>query len=226
MGELRVGHAEGRDALLAALAAFEAAVATLDDHALLAASRCHGWGRVEVVVHVRTGLQELLGGVVATTGRAPDVDAAGYWAAWAPADEVSDEVDAILWTRRTASAHRRPSGSREHLAMAADALRAAVPALVPGAVAFQGHVLTTGDLLATWAVELAVHHLDLDLPGAPPDPAALRLSRRTVEALLDAPLPAAWSDERCVLLGTGRARPGAAERRALGPLAERVAVLG
>ncbi len=69
-----------------------------------------------------------------------------------------------------------------------DALVLGVAWLPDGALAFQGGVLTTGDLLATWAVELAVHQLDLarEIDVAPPSPDALAMARRTVEALRDA----------------------------------------
>ena len=40
-------------------------VGAAGDSDLLAASRCHGWTVLDVVVHVRVGLQEMLGGVVA-----------------------------------------------------------------------------------------------------------------------------------------------------------------
>lgn len=52
-------------------------------------------------------------------------------------------------------------------------------------IAFQGHVLTAGDLLATWAVELVVHHHDLNAPrpGAAPGPSAVRIGRLTAQAL-------------------------------------------
>jgi hypothetical protein len=97
-----------------------------------------------------------------------------------------------------------------------------------GAVRFQGHVLSTGDFLATWAVELAVHHLDvavaLELP--PPTAPSLELSRRTAEALLAAPLPVEIPDADAVLLATGRRRPTAPEAQLLGPLAARLPVLG
>jgi hypothetical protein len=67
-------------------------------------------------------------------------------------------------------------------------------------------VLSGGDFLATWATELAVHHLDLnlgqELPG--PDTAALRLARQTADALADRPSPADWDDEHAVLVGWSR----------------------
>jgi hypothetical protein len=134
-------------------------------------------------------------------------------------DPAADSVDGILWTRRTASAYRRPRGAVQHLRATADAVRTAVARMPDGPVAFQGHVLTSGDFLATWAVELAVHHLDLgrDLDVAPPTAESLRLARATVEALAGSPLPGAWSDRRCVLVGTGRATLTAEARAAAGP---------
>lgn len=145
------------------------------------ASRCHGWTALDVVVHVRVGLQEMLG------------------------------FDSIMWTRRTSSAYHRPHHALEHLRDAADAAALAATAMAPGPVVFHGQVLADGDFLATWAVELAVHHLDLGDAGfGGPSPESLRLGRDTVEALAGVSLPAAWSDRGCMLAGSGRvgAAPG------------------
>ncbi len=65
-------------------------------------------------------------------------------------------------------------------------------------------MFTPGDYLAVWAVEHAVHHLDL-ISQVPPPPSALGLARATIEALAGEPLPAAWSDEEAALIGAGRA---------------------
>ena len=77
--------------------------------------------------------------------------------------------------------------------------------MAPGRVRFQGHVLDTGDFLATWATELAVHHLDLDLEAAlpGPDPDALQLARKTAEALAGGPIDAA-TDVEATLRGWDR----------------------
>lgn len=95
-------------------------------------------------------------------------------------------------------------------------------------MAFQGHVLDSGDFLATWAVELTVHHLDLgrEISIGPPDPASTRLARQTIEALVDAPLPAGWSDEVSLLLGAGRRAPSDLERQAAGQVAAHLPALG
>jgi hypothetical protein len=129
--------------------------------------------------------------------------------------------------QRLATAYRRPTSAVAHLRETADGLVRAVRAAAPGAVRFQGHVLATGDFLATWAVELAVHHLDigrdLDLPA--PYPGALRMARETVEALVGE-LPPEWSDETAVLAGTGRLELDDRQRAQAGTIADRLPAFG
>lgn len=223
---LAVDHEEGRATFLDALASFRAALEPLDDHALLGASRCWGWSVVDVVTHVRLGLEEV-GACLLTAGTCdaePDRDAATYWRTMPPGS--GDEVAGLLAIRRIAASTRAPTSALVPLRLVTGALRTAVERLDDGVLAFQGGVLTTGDFLATWAVELAVHQLDLarDVPVAPPPASALALSRRTLEALLGATLPVG-DDADAVLLGTGRRAPTADERRRLGAAAGRVPVL-
>lgn len=205
---LSVDFASGRDAFIAQTHRFLTLAEQLDDHALLAASRCHGWAVLDVVVHVRAGLDEMLRGITAPTSAQPTVDAASYWTAFA-ADDADNPIDGILWTRRTASAYRSPHAAVRHLRDTADAVAEAVLQMGDGAVRFQGHVLTVGDFLATWAVELAVHHLDLgrDLDVGGVDPQALGLARRTIEVLLGRTgldEVAEVNDVDVVLVGAGR----------------------
>lgn len=217
---MRVGHDVARDAVRDALADLWAAVADLDDRALLTSSRCHGWSVADVLVHVHLGLQEMLLGVVDPTDEAPDRDAATYWRDTVPrTDPDADELAGVRFVRLVASAYRRPAGVLGHLRPTLEGVDRAVAALPPGAVRFQGHVLASGDFLATWATELAVHHLDLGagLALAPPAPAALALARATVEALAGGPLPASWSDADAVLRGSGRTPVPAAGGDTAGP---------
>lgn len=163
----------------------------------MCASRCHGWTVLDVIVHVRTGLDEMLRGIVSVTTDRPDTDPASYWSTALPtADSPAEDVDAILWPR-TAVAHLRD------VATAVDTAARRTP---DGPIRFQGHVPASGDFLTRWAVELAVHHLDIaaHLELAPPTERALELSRASVEALLDATLPRDLDDSAAVLLGTGR----------------------
>jgi hypothetical protein len=71
-------------------------------------------------------------------------------------------------------------------------------------VLFQGKTMTSGDFLATWVVELAVHHLDLGEGAGHPTPESLAVVRRTVEALTDSHLPTSWEDEAAALIALGR----------------------
>ena len=204
---MQVGHEDGRDAFLRALDALLSAVEGLEDEAFVAASRCRGWTVGDVLVHVHLGLQECLLGLLDPTDAPPDTDAASYWRADLPTnDAAADALAGVRFVRLLGAAYRRPSGVVGHLRPTAHGLVRAVRSAPGGALAFQGRVLRTGDFLATWAVEVAVHHLDLtrelELPA--PAPGALALARQTVEALAGGPLPAAWDDRYAVLLGTGR----------------------
>ncbi|WP_052462507.1 hypothetical protein [Nigerium massiliense] len=107
-------------------------------------------------------------------------------------------------TRRLATAYARPTHALEHLHIVAAGLRVSVAQMPDQPVRFQGHVLSAGDLLATWAVELVVHHHDLDVPDAALSPEAVLLGRRTAEALLG--VRAETRDDVAVLLDAfGRA---------------------
>ncbi|MEU4625830.1 maleylpyruvate isomerase N-terminal domain-containing protein [Actinoplanes sp. NPDC023801] len=211
---MRISHDHGLSGFLAGLDGFARCAASLDDRELMAASRCTGWTVGDVVVHVHLALQEMLLGLVSVTGEQADTDASDYWRARSRADAGDeDEMAGLRFVRLLGAAYRRPAGAVRHLLPTVEGVRAAASRLEPGSVRFQGHVLATGDFLATWAVELAVHHLDLgrDLELPPPAPAALRLARRTVEDLAGTDVPGSWPDDVIVLLGAGRVRADAAQ---------------
>jgi hypothetical protein len=192
-------HEEARSRLLEAVDAFVATAGSLSDLELLGHSRVHGWSRLEVVTHVRLGLEEVVIGAVPSDAAA-DHDAASYWVSH-PDDRDDDQVPHILWLRWVAGAHARPSSAVRLLERAAAGVRAAVGDLSEGTVAFQDKRMTTGDFLATWVVELAIHQLDLDLGGDVP---GLDWSRATLEAIAGCPLPEALDDRAAVLSGLGR----------------------
>lgn len=221
---MHVPHHDGAAAFVAQLGTLVSAASALDDRQLGAASRCRGWLVCDVLVHVHLGLQEMLLGLLDPTGDEPDHDAATYWTAEVPrTDPDTDALGGVRFVRLMAAAYHRPSSVVAHLRPTADGVARAVRATEPGTVRFQGQRLDTGDFLATWAVELAVHHLDiareLDLPG--PYPGALRMARQTVEALAG-DLPPEWPDETAVLAGTGRLDLDGPLRDQAGPVAGRL----
>lgn len=226
---MHVDHDIARDAFVSTLTGFFAVADSLSDDDLQAASRCRGWTVGDVLAHVHLGLQEMLLGLVSRTDGAPDTDAASYWQIDLPTnDEGADEVASIRFVRLLAAAYRRPTGLVGHMRPTVEGVMTAARQLAPGAVRFQRRVLSTGDFLATWACELAVHHLDLgrELQIAPPAPAGLRVARETIEALAGGALPAAWPDETAVLLGAGRVSLDEERTTAAGDVAARLPVFG
>ncbi|GAA2022962.1 hypothetical protein GCM10009740_10120 [Terrabacter terrae] len=204
MRQLSFAHEQAVERLSRQVGELVAAAGSMSDLELLGSSLCHGWSRLDVVVHVRMGLQEMALGTIAASGEEPDHDAASYWAAH-PDDRDDDPVLHILWLRRTAAAYSRPRAAVTHLREAADAAVRAAQTMPEGTVAFQGKHLRSGDFLATWVVELAVHQLDL---GVTDDGSSgLAWTRATLEAIAEAELPAALEDRTAVLVGLGRQQP-------------------
>ncbi len=199
---LTVDLETGRTACLDSITGLVQAAESLSEHDLLGPSRCHGWTRLDAVVHVVGGWQEMLTGLVCLVDEEPTVDAAAYWPEFAAAFGGGDPVPALMAQRRRTAAYLRPADAVEQLREVAESLGRAVASLVDRCCAWQGHVFAPGDYLAIWAVEHAVHHLDLRC-SVPVPPSALSLARATVEALAG-PLPAGWDDERAVLVGAGR----------------------
>lgn len=77
------------------------------------------------------------------------------------------------------------------------ALGAASAADPFGSVVTQSHELAVVDFVGTLVVEAAIHYVDLTahlLAAALADQAGLSVVRRTMEALLQAPLPSSWAD--------------------------------
>lgn len=201
MRSLNFRHEEAVERFAGQVAEFLAAAHSLDERRLLSASRCHGWSVLDLVVHVRLGLEEMAVGTTSLCARVPDHDAASYWATH-PDDRDDDPVPHILWLRRVASAYARPAGALRHLQDVATRAATAVNNMNPGVVEFQSKRMDSGDFIATWVVELAVHQLDLGRDGE--SPAGLAWARQTLEAIADVDLPAQLDDAAAVLAGLGR----------------------
>jgi hypothetical protein len=217
--DLTIDLATARAACHESVTAFLRAVDGFDEMALLGSSRCHGWTRLDVVVHVLGGWQEMLGGFVSPVDGDPTVDAASYWPVFAE-EEAGDPLVTLMAQRRRTGSYSRPGSARDHLHDVADAVLRGIASIADGRYLWQRQVFTAGDFLAIWAVEDAVHHLDL-LTEEPVPGSALELARATIEALAG-PFPESWGPEDVVLVGAGR-RP---VPDGTGTLAARLPALG
>ncbi len=227
---MHVDHAHGQDSYLRALRGLLDTFGQLDDRAMLASSGCFGWNVGDVLTHVHLGLQEMLLALGTYTDEPPDTDAAAYWKAFPPNRGVigDDQLDDIQFVRRTSAAYRRPADVLRHFSITARGLLDRVPTLPEVAMPFQGKVLASGDFLAIWAVELVIHHLDLQAEVTLPDPDtdAVNLTRQVIEALVGEELPDSVPDRTVVLIGAGREPLSDAHNRAVEKLAARLPVLG
>ena len=226
---MHADHDVASAAFLGELDRWTTVLPALSDDELFAPSLCHGWARLDVATHVHLGLKEMFGGLVSPTEHPTTVDAASHWAADPPTSGTGvDPSDHLRFVRLLASAYRRPSSLVVQFGHTAAALARGVRGLRHGRLLSQGHVLSSGDFLATWAAELAVHHLDLDLAREFPGPtaASLTIARRTAEALAGGAMPARWDDADAVLRGWGRAGLDEEQRAEAGGLAARLPALG
>ena len=203
---VHIDHVIGRDAFVAELALLLEIAGGLSDHDLLAASRCRGWTVADVLTHVHLGLQEMLLGIVSPTDSSTTVDAASYWARAPASNDDASDTDHIRYVRLLSAAYQKPAGGIRHLAVTGRTVMRAASRCPAMNLDFQGHVIATGDFYATWAVELAVHHLDLglELIMDSPAPGALRLARDTVQGLAGGSFPPSISETDVILIGTGR----------------------
>lgn len=197
---LSFAHGEAAQRLARQIADTVTATQSLTDMQLLAPSLCQGWSALDLIVHVRIGLEEMAIGA-APSAEDPDHDAASYWTDH-PDDRDADPVPHILWLRRVATAYGRPSAAVRHLEDVGRSATTVVGSMSEGTVEFQGKRMRSGDFLATWVVELAVHQLDLGIEQH--NPSGLEWTRRTLEAIAEADLPSGLDDRSAVLVGLGR----------------------
>lgn len=178
---LTVDLETGRTAFSDSVRGFVAAADGFDEWSLLGASRCHGWTRLDVVVHVLAGWQEMLGGFVSPVDDAPTVDAASYWPAF---DEEYDDdhLLVLMAQRRRTATYSRPDAARQQLHDVADAVLRGTASCTDRPLRWQGHVFAAGDFLTIWAVEDVIHQADL-LADGPLPASALDLARATVAEL-------------------------------------------
>jgi uncharacterized protein (TIGR03083 family) len=227
-------RSEAQDALAAGYGSLTAVVGQLSETDMMLPSRCAGWAVSDVLYHQLLDARRALRAFASPSPDPADVDSISYWRPYAPgsgqpaAPGGAGAARHARHVRIAASAYSADELAWEWRETSQAALRAA-RACGYETLATQGHSLRTADFIATLAFESAIHYLDLTvgLPSAPePDPVVLALVRRVLDGLLGAPMPAGWDDRTYALKGTGRLPVSAAERSAIGQLAERVPLLG
>jgi hypothetical protein len=214
------------DVLTAAYRPLLAFADTVDDATGWQATALPGWCVRDLIFHLAADCQRALVALATPTDAAPDTDEVSYWSGRQPNSDGA--LAGLRGTRVMASAWTSVRGPAALYVETAHAVLVAASRLAGDHVLVtQGHRLTVDSLVRTLAVEAAVHHLDLgDVVRQPPHASALREVRHVLDGLLGRPLPASWSDERCTLIGTGRAAPTDEERTELGPLADRMPLFG
>ena len=189
-------------------------------------TRLPGWTVRDLLLHLSTDCQRALVALFTPAHAAADTDEVSYWRSWQPGGDETQS--GLRGTRIMASAWSRATGPADQFAGTARALLTALDRADPDEViCTQGHALTVAGLAHTLAVEATVHHVDLaDATAETPDDRCLGEVRRVVEALLGCQFPRDWTDERCLLLGTGRQEPTDADTTALGAVADRLPAFG
>ena len=222
------------DALTAAYDGVTAVAGQLSDEVAMLPSRCAGWAVSDVLYHQLLDARRALRTFASPAAGPPDTDQVSYWRHYgagsgsAAGPGSAEAARHARHVRIAASAYDPDQLAWDWRETSAAACRAALACPHP-AVTTQGLVLTTADFMSTLAVEAAVHYLDLTvaLPAAPSPPQTpLMLVRWVLAGLAGAPLPGGWDDVTCALKLTGRVPLDAADRSALGDLADRLPLFG
>ena len=186
---------------------------------------CRGWVVRDLVLHLLSDAQRGLVALATPSDGPPDRDAVTYWVDAPSGDDP--EFRNVRGTRTIASAYGLCSLVTAYVETSRAVVTLAGRTDRQVCLATQGHTLLAEDLVATLAVEAAVHHLDLvtDLDRPGPGERPLALVRQTLDGLLGRPVPVGWDDTTYALSGTGRRRLTPDESAALGEDAARLPLL-
>jgi uncharacterized protein (TIGR03083 family) len=217
-----LSRSETTEALAAEYAALRGVISSLDEAQLEEASGCRGWTNADLIFHMLLDAQRALVAFNMPGDPPPDRDYVDYWKAWSAADP--DAHAHARFVRISAAAHGDPKLICKRWLLTSEAAMSCCRGAEPDYIATQGHVLTVGDFIATLVVEAAIHHLDLvrnleEKPG--PAPAAVQVTTKTLDGLLDAPRPSQWDDISYLSKGTGRQPLTDGDRSVLGDRADR-----
>jgi Mycothiol maleylpyruvate isomerase N-terminal domain len=186
---------------------------------------CRGWVVRDLLLHLLSDAQRGLVALATPADGPADRDAVTYWVDAPTGDDP--EFRNVRGTRTIASAYALRPLVTAYVETSRAVVSLAERTDPAACVATQGHTLPADDLLATLAVEAAVHHLDLvtDLDRPGPGPRPLALVRQTLDGLLGHPVPVGWDDAAYALSGTGRRPLTHDEVAALGDDAARLPLL-
>jgi len=207
-------------------------VQRLSDADFARATRCTGMPVGPLLVHLLYDAQRALIAFASPAVVEPDRDFVSYWQDF-PTRPEHDDPD-VRFVRGVASSYRRPALLVQHWREVSEAAARAVAVGLSEKgrrIETQGHVLRATDFVATLVLEATVHHLDLTvgLPDAPePDPEALQVTARTLDGLFgpEAWDVIGWDTTTYVLKATGRLPLDEDDLDMLGPLADRLPLLG
>ncbi len=220
----QMDRSEALGALVEEYGALDALISALDHEQLMLPSGCRDWSNKDLVFHLLHDAQRSLVTFNSPAEGPSDTDFISYWSGFQASDEGS-QVHA-RFVRTSAKAYADPTKlcarwhdtarAATHCAKAADQIEY---------VSTQGHVLRTPDFMATLAVEAGIHHLDLLASlggGYPPASSALAIATKTLEALLEQPIPADWDDVTFILKATGRQALSESDQETLGVAARKL----
>ncbi|RJL33638.1 maleylpyruvate isomerase N-terminal domain-containing protein [Bailinhaonella thermotolerans] len=207
--------------------ALRAAVADTPDDDFERPSGCAGWLVRDLVFHLVIDAQDVLITLATPAGGPPTIDSVTYWRLADAPPTGEDPLDALI--PRIAAAYGEPRLLKFHLDdLGAAAGRAAALADPAALVGTRDEVITVADYLSVYVLEWTLHHLDLiaHRPSAADPPAeTLAASRAALERIAGTAFPSSLSDKDALLIATGRRRPAAGEKTALGPLSARLPLI-
>ncbi|MDE9366657.1 maleylpyruvate isomerase N-terminal domain-containing protein [Luteipulveratus sp. YIM 133132] len=184
------------------------------------------WTVRELLVHLLLDAQRCLVALSTPATGFADTDRVSYWRDHRPGGEGA--AAHAEWVRKVTAAYSQDAALVAHWTTTSRAAVHAARVAESDVVMTQGHSMAVADLLDTLVVEAVVHYLDLTahLTGPPVDPQAVGRVRSVLNGLLGGPMPEQWTDEECVLKGTGRLPLSADDRESLGTWQDRFPLLG
>lgn len=200
-------------------------VRSISEHDAWLPTGCTGWSVRDLILHLLSDAQRGLVALYTPTEDPPDRDAVSYWVDAPSGDDA--EYREVRAVRTIASTYGLRALTRQYTETSMAVLALAERTDPHSVFLTQEKALRVDDLLATLAVEAAVHHLDLvaNLDASGPAAGPLALVRRTLDGLLGHPVQVDWDDVTYAQAATGRRALTVEEATLLGHDASRLPLL-